>query len=272
MTTLCAAAGAAVPAHAEQVPLWELGFGLTAISIPDYRGSDERSGYVLPLPFVVYNGDLLKVDRKGIYSRLFDSERVRIEMSADASVPVKSEDNSARQGMPDLDPTFEIGPSFEFCITQSCRGKQVWMLRVPLRAVIASDFSHVDSAGWVINPHINYDVQNVGPGGGWNFGVAAGPIFASKDFHQYYYGVAPAFVTATRPFYEARGGYSGFRVASAASKRFDNFWVGMFARYDDLSGVAFDDSPLLRTKRAFLAGFGVAWVFARSSTMVESSP
>ena len=187
-------------------------------------------------------------------------------------MPVKSEDNSARQGMPDLDPTFEIGPSLEVCITQTCKGKQVWMFRVPLRAVIASDFSHVVSAGWVINPHINFDIQDVGPGGRWNFGVAAGPMFASQDFHEYYYSVAPAYATATRPVYQARGGYSGFRVASAVSKRFDDFWVGMFVRYDDLSGAVFDDSPLLGTKRAFLAGFGVAWVFARSSTLVESRP
>ena len=264
--------GASVSVQAEQVPLWELGFGITGLSIPDYRGSDERSGYALPLPYVIYNGDLLKVDRKGVYSRLFDSERVRIEMSADASVPVKSDDNTARQGMPDLDPTFEIGPSIEICISSTCKAKQTWMIRIPLRAVIATDFSHANGAGWVINPHINFDTTNVGPDGGWNFGVAAGPIFASQAFHEYYYGVAPEFATATRPAYRARGGYSGFRIASAVSKRYDDLWVGVFARYDDLSGVAFDDSPLLRVKRSFLAGFGVAWVFARSSTLVEAPP
>jgi outer membrane scaffolding protein for murein synthesis (MipA/OmpV family) len=97
-------------------------------------------------------------------------------------------------------------------------------------------------------------------------------MFANRDFHEYYYGVAPAYVTTSRPNYQARGGYSGFRVASSVSKRFNDFWVGMFARYDDLSGAVFDDSPMLRTKRAFLAGFGVAWVFARSATQVESHP
>ncbi len=254
------------------MPLWELGFGFAGLSIPDYRGSDERGGYLLPLPYVLYNGDLLKVDRKGIYSRLFHSERMHLDLSADASVPVKSKDNSARHGMPDLDPTFEIGPLLEVCISPQCKGERVWMFRLPLRAVIASDFSHVENAGWVVNPHINFDAQNLGPGGGWNFGVAAGPVFANRRFHEYYYGVAPAYATATRPAYQARGGYSGFRVASAVSKRFDNIWLSMFARYDDLSGVSFDDSPLLRTRHAFLAGFGVAWVFARSSTLVDSRP
>ncbi|MBI5613058.1 MAG: MipA/OmpV family protein [Gammaproteobacteria bacterium] len=257
---------------AELAPLWEVGFGFSGLTIPDYRGSDESKGYVLPFPYVDYRGDLLKVDRKGIYSRIFQAERLRLEMSADASVPVKSDDNSARQGMPDLDPTFEIGPSLEVCLSAECKGERVWMFRMPLRAVIASDFSRVDSAGWVINPHLNFDGRVPGPGGTWNFGVAVGPMFANERFHEYYYGVAPAYATATRPVYNARGGYSGFRAASAVSKRFENYWVGMFARYDNLSGAVFEDSPLFRTRHAFLAGFGVAWIFARSSTLVNAFP
>jgi len=264
--------GMAHPGQAEQVPRWEVGFGFTGLTIPDYRGSDERRGYLLPLPYVNYHGDILKVDRKGVYSRLFQTERVLLDMSADASVPVKSKDNRARQGMPDLDPTFEIGPSLEICLSAACQGERVWMLRVPVRAVIASDFSHVDNAGWVINPHINFDARIPASGGAWNFGVAVGPLFANQRFHEYYYGVAPAYANATRPVYNAPGGYSGFRIASAMSKRFDRFWVGVFARYDNLSGAAFDDSPLLRTQHAFLAGFGVAWVFARSETLVEKYP
>jgi outer membrane scaffolding protein for murein synthesis (MipA/OmpV family) len=146
------------------------------------------------------------------------------------------------------------------------------MIRVPLRAVIATDFSHVDGAGWVLYPHINYDLVDAGSGPGWSFGVAAGPMFASKGYHEYYYGVAPAYATATRPAYEARAGYGGFRVASSLSRRFDDMWVGVFARYDDLSGTVFEDSPLMRTKHSFQAGVGVAWVFSRSSTLVESRP
>lgn len=257
---------------AEQVPLWEVGFGFSGLQIPDYRGSNEGKGYILPFPYVDYRGNLLKIDRKGIYSRIFQAERLRVEMSADASVPVKSQNNSARQGMPDLDPIFEIGPSLEVCLSEECKGKRVWMFRVPVRAVIASDFTRVDSAGWVVNPHLNFDGYVAGPGGTWNFGVAVGPIFANERYHEYYYGVAPAYASATRPVYNARGGYSGFRVASAVSKRFENYWVGIFARYDNLSGAVFEDSPLFRTRHAFLAGFGVAWIFARSSTLVNAPP
>ena len=37
-------------------PLWELGLGVAALRLPDYRGSDQSSTYLLPLPYVVYRG------------------------------------------------------------------------------------------------------------------------------------------------------------------------------------------------------------------------
>jgi len=50
----------------------------------------------------------------------------------------------------------------------------------------------------------------------------------------------------------------------ASSSRFPGFWVGAFARYDNLSGAAFEDSPLVRKKSSFMAGVGIAWVLAEA--------
>jgi len=55
-------AGAIVlPAHAELRPEWEFGIGATAFTFPDYRGSDESRGYLLPFPYLIYRGDVLRV-------------------------------------------------------------------------------------------------------------------------------------------------------------------------------------------------------------------
>lgn len=35
-------------------PLWELGIGMSALYLPDYRGSDEAGIFVIPFPYVVY--------------------------------------------------------------------------------------------------------------------------------------------------------------------------------------------------------------------------
>lgn len=263
---------APLTALAETQPLWEMGLGFGGITAPDYRGSNEQRGYLLPVPYIVYRGKVLRVDRSGIYGRLLRTERTKLDISFDAGVPAKSSKNTARAGMPDLDPTIEVGPSLEVCIWHACTADTVMELRLPLRAVFATNFSHVNSAGWVFNPHLNLDIKNIGPQGGWNVGMALGPLYASEKNHDYYYQVDPVYATPTRPAYNARAGYSGTRLTLALSKRYDGFWIGTFARYDDLSGVRFADSPLMRVRRSFMAGFGVSWFFAQSATLVDVAP
>lgn len=256
-------------ASAEEKPLWEIGFGFFTLTSPDYRGSDESRAYLLPFPYVVYRGDIIKVGRSGIYSRLLETDRVNFDLSADGSVPTDSSKNSARQGMPDLDATFEIGPALEVCLWRSCNGDRKLQFRVPVRAVFSTDFSSIESRGGSMHPNLNFDIKNLGPAGGWNFGVAAGPLYATEHYHDYYYEVAPPYATGTRPAYNAHGGYSGSRLTLALSKRFQHVWVGAFARYDTLSGVKFEDSPLVRSDHAFMAGVSVAWIFAVSERRVN---
>ena len=254
---------------AEEKPLWELGFGFFTLTSPDYRGSDESRGYLLPLPYIVYRGDIIRISRSGIYGRLFETDRVNLDLSADGSVPADSSKNSARQGMPDLDATFEIGPALEICLWRSCNGDRKLQFRLPVRAVFSTDLNSIESRGGSTHPNLNFDIKNIGPGGGWKFGVAAGPLYATERYHDYYYEVAPLYATSTRPAYDARGGYSGSRLTLALSKRFQHVWVGAFARYDTLSGVKFEDSPLLRSDHAFMAGISVAWIFAVSERLVD---
>lgn len=260
----------AADAVADKLPLWEAGMGVAAIDFPDYRGSDERQAYLLPMPYIVYRGDFLKVNREGVRGMFFESERMEFDVSVNGTVPVKSEDNQARRGMPDLDPTLEIGPSLNFFLLRSPDHKTSLELRLPLRAAIASDFSHLDHVGWVFQPNLNLDLRDAWPGKGWNLGVLAGPVFADRRYHQYIYGVEPAYATPQRPAYNAPGGYAGTQIVGALSKRFPNYWVGGFVKWDTLNGAAFADSPLVKTRQYFTAGVAVSWVFADSKTLVEA--
>jgi len=254
---------------AEEKPLWELGFGFFTLTSPDYRGSDESRAYLLPFPYIVYRGDIIKISRSGIYSRLFETDRVNLDLSGDASVPTDSTKNAARQGMPDLDATFEIGPALEICLWRNCTADRKLQFRLPVRAVFSTDFGSIESRGGSAHPNLNFDIHNLGPGGGWNFGIAAGPLFATESYHDYYYEVAPLYATGTRPAYDARGGYSGSRVTLALSKRFQRVWVGAFARYDSLHDAKFEGSPLVRSDHFFMAGLSVAWVLAESNRLVD---
>ncbi len=260
---------AATPAAADELPLWEVGAGVGAFALPDYRGSDEGRGYLLPVPYVVYRGKFLKADRKGIRGTLFDSERLDLNLSVAASLPVNSAHNAARRGMPDLAPSLEFGPSLEIALWRAGDRRDLLALRLPVRAAFTLEGSP-SAIGWVATPQLNLDLAGRGALGGWNLGLLAGPIYGSRRQHQYFYGVAPQFATPVRPAYEAPSGHAGSQFIAAASRRFARFWVGAFLRVDTLRGAAFEASPLLKSDSYVAGGVGVAWLLGTSGQLVQA--
>ena len=268
-TVLLALCLSAQAAAAADLPLWELGAGIGAFALPDYRGADEGRGYLLPVPYVVYRGKFLKADRHGIRGTLFDSDRIDLNLSFAASLPVNSSHNTARSDMPDLEPSLELGPSLEVALWRSADRRDLLALRLPLRAAFTLEGSP-QAIGWVATPHLNLDLAGRGGLQGWNFGLLGGPVYGSRRQHQYFYGVAPQFATPARPAYEAPGGYAGWQFIAAASRRFPRFWVGAFVRADTLQGAVFEASPLLRRESYFAAGATIAWLLDVSERRVQA--
>jgi outer membrane protein len=265
---LAAIASLPPPARGELRPLWEIGAGATVLSLPDYRGADQSRGYVYPFPYVIYRGDRFKADREGIRGMLFDSDRVKLDISAFGTPPIKS--NPARAGMPDLDPTLELGPSVNITLARHRVRDYKLDLRLPVRAVLATDFSDLDYAGIVAYPNLTLDLHPVFLGDRWNVGLQVGSLFGTSRYHAYFYGVPVQFATPTRPPYTASGGYSGAVFLASLSRRFRSLWVGGFVRYDNLNGVAFDDSPLFKRDYSVMAGLAAAWIFYESAQRVEA--
>lgn len=248
------------PAQANSAakPRWELGAGLGFLNFPDYPGSNQQRSRILPIPYVRYRGRRLNVDHDGIYSDLFSSDRVTLRFSLAAGLPAKSKQNGARADMPDLDPTLEIGPSIQVTLAKS--GDHQVALRFPVRAVVATDLRRAESLGWVFAPDIMWTWNR----NKWNTRINIGPVYASEDYHDYYYEVDPVFATSDRPVYNARGGLNGFRSALTATRRIGSWWLGMFVSYHDLSHARIHDSPLVKQDSSLMIGMGLAWVFAKS--------
>jgi len=257
-------------AAGEEKPLWELGIGAAFLQMPDYRGSDEYKFYVLPYPYIIYRGDILKVDDRRISGRVFKTDRVLLDFSIFGSVPVDSSDNTARAGMPDLDPTFELGPALRIIILENRLDTYILSLNLPVRAIFSTDFSSLHHEGWIFSPRINLEKDDIIPETGIKLGISAGPVFADSSYHDYYYTVEQAHVTPIRPAYSAGGGYSGSTLTIGLKKEYKQFIFNAFVSADFLHGAVFEDSPLVKNKTSVMSGFSVAWMFFKSAKTVAS--
>jgi MipA family protein len=246
-------------------PLWELGLGGTALRLAHYRGSDQSQGWLLPLPYFVYRGDIIKADREGARAMLLSGERFQIDLSVAGTAPTKSADNLARAGMPSLKPTLEVGPNLNLYLLNGAN----WRLlaRAPVRAAFTLQGSprHV---GWSASPYLTLELRQ----GAWDIGWRAGTQWGDRGLHGYVYDVDASYATATRPAYRSRAGFGGFQSTVGASRRIgDSLWVGAFARVDSVNGATFASSPLVRQRSNVSGGLALSWIFARSERMVPTA-
>ena len=262
LTTILLASLAALPARADQ-PLWELGVGLGALRVPHYRGSEQSHDWLLPVPYLVYRGQIFRSDRDGTRAVLLDSERVDFDISLDASPPTRSGDNRARAGMPNLAPTLEVGPNVNLMLSRGPGWKLD--LRVPLRAVVTLR-SPVKAVGFTSTPVLNLDLDLAG----WNIGLQGGPLAASSRYHAYFYSADPVYATTLRPAYRAGSGFAGWGATASASRRLGDWWLAAFFRADSVAGATFINSPLITQRNNLTFGLAASWVFKVSDERVAN--
>ena len=240
---------------AEPLPGLELGAGLLAVSLPDYRGSRRSSTYVFPIPFIRYRGEHVRID-EGARGIFFESEDLSLSLSSNLAF-AGEDDTPEREGMDDLDSLIEVGPSLNYRFHRLQHGA-LW-IDLPLRFAytLDSDFEHV---GKVFQPRISWRKPELQLGD-WKLRTSIGPLIASKSYHAYYYSVDSTEATSSRPAYDASGGYSGYRGEFTYSKRIGDYWLGGFVRYDNLRNSQIDDSPLVTETETWMGGVALVWVF-----------
>jgi outer membrane protein len=271
IATALAAASLGLSAQARDEPLWEAGIGVAGLHFPDYRGSSHSRNYALPAPYIVYRGDIVQADRGGLRGRIARSENLDLTLSAGASLPVHSDENPARAGMPDLKPSLELGASLNWTLWGTNDTRMKLDARFPVR-LAATVESNPQFIGGQFFPHLNLDVHDPAGFSGWNLGLVAGPVLTDRRYNRYFYEVESQFATATRTAYTPDGGYGGMQFLAALSKRFPKYWIGGFVRYDTLKNAVFEQSPLVTSKSYFAGGFAVAWIFGESKQRVEVTP
>ena len=242
---------------------------MAALHLPDYRGSAQSALYALPVPYFVYRGDFFKADRHGVRGMFFETDRVDLNLSVGASLPVDSDESQAREGMPDLEPSVELGPSLDVTLWRSAdRARQAG----PAPAAARRDHGRIRPAlhrrAVLPAPEPRRDRRPAGfPG--WNLGVLAGPVFTDRRYNRYFYDVRAGVRDGHAPRLRARRRLRRHAVPRGAVEALPAV-LGRAAslRYDTLAGATFADSPLVTSKRYLAGGIGFSWIFAESSRRV----
>ncbi|MFV2056228.1 MAG: MipA/OmpV family protein [Thiohalomonadales bacterium] len=256
-------------AQAEHRPLREWGIGITYVVAPIYRGAKPTRDYVIPIPFVRLRGEVLAADEDGMKGRIFKNNRLKLSISLGGSLPVSDDTDGARKGMPNLDLTFGVGPSLKYLLWKPRSNAQVIRLELPLRAVFSVGDPILAYQGWTVSPLIGWIRKFHSPGAFWRLKIGAGPLFADRNYNNYFYQVESKFSTAQRPAYNTHSGYTGSRISFKLSLNTKHIYLGVFARYDDLRNAVFIDSPLVETEDYAIFGIVASWIFSNSTAKAK---
>lgn len=239
----------------------EAGVGVSVAHIPHYIGSDEASDYVVPFPYIRYRSEKLNIDRNLIQGNLWRRGNWSLELSFGGSVKVDSEDNTARQGMSDLDFIIEAGPALHYYFLGSRTEENAILLQLPLRVAMSTDFTNLSYQGLTSIPRIVWRRGYLLNGFEVRPQISAGVRIGNSGYHDYIFGVDPQFANAGRPQYEGKGGYGGFQAAYSTAVLWDNYLTAFGVRYVQLDGAAYENSPLVQRSSSLMAGLAVAYLF-----------
>jgi MipA family protein len=244
--------------QSKEEPLWEVGLFAGYAQLPHYRGSDEYNSYVLPLPYIIYRGEVVRANRDGFNGVLLRTERFETALSFSGTPPVDS-DNRARRGMPEVDAMFEVGPGAKLYVIDRDAVNRLYF-RLGLRAATSVDTDHFDlkyrglrgGLQLVYQDPVWLERQDL------ELGFTIGVDVADREYNGYLYDVDPAFATDARPAYEAETGYAGFSVAGSVVKDITPRWaLASYFRWDNIAGAVYADSPLIETENNYIFGFAV---------------
>ena len=260
---LCAGAPAVrADAPAEPVlPRWERGLAAGGGRVPDYPGADESHNPGIVVPIAVYRGRVLQVDDRGVRGRFVDTPDWEFALSATAAFNARN--NTAREGMPELDYLFGIGPQWVYKGLAVRHGGPT--LHLKFRALMSTDLRRIDSRGASFDPEVRWRLRGIA-GTPATLTLSLQPSWASRPLHRYFYQVDPALATPERPAYVARAGYVGTDATAQLSHRPRPGWSWFVtAGVTSLHGAANAASPLLRSRANLTVGAGVVWTPWRSS-------
>lgn len=249
-------------------PLWEVGVAAGTVVMPAYPAANAPTSRALILPFIIYRGDILRVEPSSIRARLLRAQNYEVDLGFSASLPASSSDIAVRSGMPDLGTLVEFGPRVKLTLSRPALGSRI-RLELPVRAVLELN-QGVHTHGLSFEPELVYEIDNSSTG--WRLTGSGSLVWGDRRLNTYFYGVSPPFATSTRPGYEARAGLIATRLGVSMAKNLTpQVRLYGFARYERYDNSANRASPLFLESEGASAGIGLTWTLGQSSRRVADS-
>jgi len=246
---------------AQTPALWEVGGFAGSLTSPAYPASAERLNRNLVLPYFIYRGQHLNVDRDGIDARVQLAPGIELDVGVNGSFPARSNDVLARQGMPDLGTLLEFGPRLRVKLPNPGPGLRLG-LDFPLREVLEVN-GGTRGQGLVFEPTVVLDAANLSDG--WSLTAKAGVAWGDQALNQYFYGVAPLYANAQRAAFDAQAGLMSARTSISTSKSLSpDLRVFGYARMDYYGLGSNTASPLYLQNSSPTWGLGLVWTIGRS--------
>lgn len=263
--SVLAFAAAAVPSLAQEpdgLSLWEVGAVGFAVSQQAYPGASARVNRGLALPFLIYRGEFLRVDRASAGIRAFRTPTVEVDVGVAASFGSRSEDIEVRRGMPDLGTLVEFGPRLKWNIGPG-PGNGRFRAEFPLRGVFDLN-EHLAHKGMAFEPELIFERR---ARGGWRYSTSIGAVWGDRRLADTFYGVAPIYAMAGRNAYVADSGLITWRLSASVSRNLSpDLRLFGFARADSVKGAANESSPLVQQKTGASVGLGLTYTWKRSQS------
>lgn len=240
---------------------FEWGIGSLVMRGHHYRSSNQQKNYFYPLPYFAYRSENVEAEPSFVRGKFYSNKFLDIKLSLMAGLDVESKKNHSRSGMPDIDHTFEVGPLFIYKLFNNKVKDRKLTIEWAFRQSYATDLSYIDPIGFYSIAYLNYIAGPQKKVFGWSYEFSMGPMWGSRKFHNYFYGVPIEYQRENRQKYSSKSGYSGFQTTLILNKRTGKFIFVPFARWDYLKGSAMDKSPLYEKDNYLIAGFGAFFLF-----------
>lgn len=234
------------PLVPEGSPRFEFGVAAAGIQTPAYPASSVTSERLFVVPWFIYRSDKVQVKDGGIELVAYRSDRLVIDLGVSGSLNSDTSDTPLREGMPDLDFLFELGPRFNVPLSDftrdGIRTRFNWV--TSLRIALSTDFGSIDYQGPVLNTQLTYRSSGFFDNK-LSFNAAVSTTWLGEELSDYFFEVDEQFVTPARAAFDARAGFLDVGISAGIGYKATpdiTTFLGLGA--SSLNGSKNDDSPL----------------------------